>query len=233
MPAHSPEYGPSIGLRLAQAEYLMHALETIMDDRLGFVTNMNNHIAFQIERALEPLGLQIKIQSLSPAKRAEIFQLSSSQEDVWHRSSDIKKEETSLFPSGEEYGHYLESPIFRAPSKKTQPEELAQFKQVARELTIPTEQWDDERMLGFVNLLIESRELLAKFQEGEIAPGAPGLIPPVAQRLHTGTEVMQVVVALLEAGYNEKKLDQAFVKEHLNKALTANYGIKVIETSSV
>lgn len=229
----SSEFGASMGVRLHQAEQLMQAIERIMKDRVGSMGNINDSIAFHTEEAVKPLGLYLSRQPLTREKKAEIYQLlSSQQENVWQRNPDNSEEQHLTSSTVTRYGSFIERP-YRLPSEKTSPEELARFAEVAEELDIPEKYWRNERVLGFVHVLIESRDLLAKFQEGERQPGAPGLVPPVAQRLQTSAEMMQAVISLLEAGFNEKKLDKAAIAKHLNNALTANYGIAVTETPQI
>lgn len=225
--APSKEFGPTIAMRLVQSEKLADAMQSVLGEGgLKYNGRMNKMVSFSIEGAIAPLGLDVVTEpAITTTDHSGVSNLRSG---IWQTDDTNDADKREFLPDdGTIFGHHTESEEFIPPHLRTSPDDTRHFYRIAQELGIPHESWNNERVIGFVQVVREVDDLLGAMTVASLQPGAPGLIPEDSERIYTAGKIMQVMSALLKTGFKGQQLDNNFVVDTLNEGLTKNYGITV------
>lgn len=221
----SNEFGPSIGVRLVQAEKLANVAEFILGaGGVVYIDRMDESIADYLRYALSPLSMTV-------AHNPEIVRTPKgiTRHGVWEDEDPEAKGARKFVPStGNTYGHHTESEEFIVPHLRTNtPSDLYNFGRIVSELGIPQEQAMNDRVQGFVHIFIEAQDFMLSLQQQIGKSSEPGLIPSDQERIMSVAKIMKVMVSILRAGFNGNRIDKADIALTLNQALTQNYGVTV------
>ncbi len=223
--APSEEFGPSIGLRLGQAENLATAVEGILEESgLKYISRMKDLVFWKLEHALSPLGLEVVTEAATSTSSGD----ENYRRGIWAPDDATDEDVRKFIPdSGITYGHFTESREFIPPHLRNTPEDLERFNKIADDLGIPQDQRNHERVRGFVNVIVEARDLLVELQKQITKPSIVGLFPSDHERIYSSSKVIGVMLTILEAGFKGKQIDKDLIARELNDGLTKNYGVTV------
>lgn len=216
----SQEFGPSVGLRLGQAENLATAVEAILEEGgLKYIRRMEDLVSHKLEHALAPLGLEVTT-THSPVDDTD-KDISKYRTGIWKPDNTTDDDERKFIPgSGVTYGHYTESKEFVNPDLRKTPKDMARFNQAASDLGIPEDQRNNDMIIGFANTIVEARGLLQKLKDGLAQPSSPGLFPSDHERIYSAIKVVSVMLTILETGFAGRQIDQDLIARELNDGLT-------------
>ncbi|MBI3341568.1 hypothetical protein HY024_00435 [Candidatus Curtissbacteria bacterium] len=222
----SKEFGPSIGIRLAQAEKLAKVAEFILGaGGVGYVDRMDESIAVYLQYAISPLGMNV-------THDPEIVRTPKgiTRPGAWEDEDPEAKGTRKFVPStGNTYGHHTESKEFIEPHLRTiTPTDLDNFWGTVSALGIPKEQAMNDRVQGFVHVVIEAQDFMLSLQRQIGKSSEPGLIPSDQERIIAVAKIMKVMISILQSGFGGNQIDQADIALTLNEALTQNYGVTVV-----
>ncbi len=173
-------------------------------------------LPYKVQAAVEPYGCTVRENAEGENDEAPRVTPGS----VWRNREGV--EETRKFiPSGETpASNYLwRDHQHLAP--------IPHFEEIARRLGIPSTYWGDPETRQYISLISDSEDIIRGLNEGEQAPGAPGLNPTVPERYRAAAGLLQFTVAMLQEGFQGRTVTPDFVEEAL--APLASFGIEVVK----
>src|SRR5207248_3349127 len=143
-------------------------------------------LPYKIQAAVEPYGCTAR--GNTDVVNNEIPRVTPG--SVWRNREGVE-EKREFVPSGE------------TPSKNylwRDHQHLApipHFEEIIQRLGIPSTLWGDPETRQYISLISDSEDIIRALREGERAPGAPGLKPPIAERYRAASGLLQFTVAML------------------------------------
>ncbi len=170
----------------------------------------------EIQHAVEPYGCTAR----ESADGGDDDEPRVTPGSVWRNREEVQ-ETREFIPSGETPStNYL----WRNHARL---DPIPHFEEIAERLGIPRPYWQDPETRQYISLMSDSEDIINALREGERAPGAPGLRPPVAERYRAAAGLLQFTVATLQEGFQGRTVTPDFVQETL--APLASFGIEVVK----
>ncbi|MBI4100269.1 hypothetical protein HY439_00810 [Candidatus Microgenomates bacterium] len=212
----------SLSQRCYSAELMMRGICEIIENGFQGAETHPSYLAEKIGAGLGAYGLDVKSVSGKPPTQNE-----KRVEGMWQNPHPKKNGIDGVFHKYYyAYGRENYERYSAGTPNRNDRDRRRKIDETGVRFGVQQEYLKDPIMRTFLDYFNDAENLKAKFEEGEFMP-AHGLTPSIANRYKHCAAMMDVVVKILETGFQGKRLNPAELKQIINQGVMP-YGVRVL-----